>query len=208
MYKKLKEPVHKWPKVLAMKDCAIKCIDAATNECPVSCPLSHSSPLSLAQSAASAPWPALGPSCIVLQIDFVARLQDRQRQRQRQRRLLAKRGQQFAKQHCAYMPTTKLFGIFCLCCHWFIGLPSAHTAKAALATVCSSNSTAFELYITFPRAKCTIKVNIMGINSRHRSCERYLQSISCAAFPIKHIWHICYDKRLKDNFSLKSTLLW
>lgn len=105
----------------------------------VQCPV-HCSPLPLAQSAASASWTALGPSCIVLQIDFVARLQDRQRQRQRERerRLLAKRGQQFAKQHCAYMPTTKLFGIFCLCCHWFIGLPSAHTASS------SGNSLQFE----------------------------------------------------------------
>lgn len=146
MYKKLKEPVHKWPKVLAMKDCAIKCIDAATNECPVSRPLPIS--FSHSQSAASASRPALGPSCIVLQIDFVARLQDRQRQRQRQRkrRLLAKRGQQFAKQHCAYTTTTKLFGIFCFACVAtdLLACP-AHTQRAALATVCSSNATAFEL---------------------------------------------------------------
>lgn len=90
-----------------MKDCAIKCIDAATNECPESCgPIVPHYHLPLPCHSAGTAWE---PSCIVLQIDFVARLQDRQRQR-RQRRL-AKRGQQFAKQHCAYTTTTKLFGI-------------------------------------------------------------------------------------------------
>lgn len=65
MYKKLKEPVHKWPKVLAMKDCAIKCIDAATNECPVSCPLSSpfSPPSSLLRPPLGLPWDPVALSC-------------------------------------------------------------------------------------------------------------------------------------------------
>lgn len=65
IYKKLKEPVHKWPKVLAMKDCAIKCIDAATNECPVSCgptlPLSPSP--SVLRPPAGKPWDPVALSC-------------------------------------------------------------------------------------------------------------------------------------------------
>lgn len=101
-------------------------------------PLSHLPSPSYLPCTSSAsvlrPGTAWDPSCIVLQIDFVARLQDRPRRR------LAKRGQQFAKQHCAYTTTTKLFGIFSSC------VASDLLAWPGLGwQQCGSNSTVFLL---------------------------------------------------------------
>lgn len=140
MYKKLKEPVHKWPKVLAMKDCAIKCIDAATNECPVSSPLCPFSPSrSLLRPPPGLPWDPVALSCKLIlwpdcRIDNDNENED-----------YLPNGVNSLLNNIALTCQQQNYLAFFACVATDLLACPAHTQGAALATVCSSIATAFEL---------------------------------------------------------------